>query len=190
MWIIAPLAPGASRADWEWHRDEVYARERELRDVWTNVCLMTGLTQVIPTPGHNLQAPLVGRIRLDCAPVCFSVKLRPGQLPEDVAQRADRIAAAFRVPSVEVVTITRDLQWISVRLIEPYWIEWSYDDALEAGDDRPVVEAVPQAGELPAAETVRVVDAPVSGWSAVRRFFTGAWRLPDAAPDPVRPASP
>src|SRR3954466_501682 len=78
------------------------AAERELKDIWTNACMVTHLAQVIP------------------------VKLRPGQLPGDFARRAERFAAAVRVPAVEVATLTADNQWISIRLLEPFWIEWPW----------------------------------------------------------------
>ena len=116
MWVIPPLLPGASRADREWHRREVAATERELKDIWTNVCMVTHLAQVIPAPRATLQAPAVGSITLDSVPPRFTVKLRPGQLPGDFARRAERFAAAFRVPAVEVATLTADNQWISIRL--------------------------------------------------------------------------
>ena len=131
MWVIPPLLPGASRADREWHRREVAETERELKDIWTNVCLVTHLAQVIPAPRATLQAPVVGSITLDSVPPRFTVKLRPGQLPGDFARRAERFAAAFRVPAVEVATLTADNQWISIRLLEPLWIEWPDDELLD-----------------------------------------------------------
>ena len=131
MWVIPPLLPGASRADREWHRREVTATERELKDIWTNVCMVTHLAQVIPAPRATLQAPAIGSITLDSVPPRFTVKLRPGQLPGDFARRAERLAAAFRVPEVEVATLTTDNQWISIRLLEPVWIEWPDDDLLD-----------------------------------------------------------
>jgi hypothetical protein len=124
MWVIPPLPPGASRADREWHRREMAATEREIKYIWTNACQVTRLVQRIPPPGAIFQAPLVGSITLDSVPARFSVKLRPGQLPGDFAKKADRFAAAYGVPTVEVVPLTQDERWISVRLVEPIWIEW------------------------------------------------------------------
>ena len=68
MWIIAPLTPGACRADREWHRREVAALEHELRNTWTTACLVTHLAQVMPPPGAILQVPTIGRITLDDVP--------------------------------------------------------------------------------------------------------------------------
>ncbi|MDL5160353.1 hypothetical protein [Actinomycetospora termitidis] len=166
--------------------------EHELRDIWTNVCLTTQLAQVIPPPGAKLQVPTIGRITLDSVPARFTVRLRAGQLPVDVARRAARLAAAFRVPEVEIVPLTTSGEWISVRLLEPYWIEWPDEYVLEAGDDRPVVDAVQDRDALPVGEGVRVVDAepvPTTTWGSVRRFLGDFWRLPDG-PDPVGPARP
>lgn len=190
MWIIAPLTPGACRADREWHRREVAARERELKDVWTNACLVTHLAQVMPPPGAILQVPTIGRITLDCSPPRFSVKLRPGQLPVDVVRRADRLAAALRVPAIEVVPFS-DEQWISIRLLEPYWIEWPDEYVLEAGDQPPMLESGPDDG-ITVIEGTPGPAAPatsVTRLGALRRFFGGSRPLPDPdrGPEEIMP---
>jgi hypothetical protein len=204
MWVIPPLLPGASRADREWHRREVAAAERELKDVWTNVCLVTHLAQVMPPPGAMLQVPLIGSITLDSVPPRFTVKLRPGQLPGDVAKRAERLAAAFRVPEVEVATLTYDSQWISIRLLEPFWIEWPDEYVLDpapleepqpaldgdaAGDDGRVTVGGPRrdrateqlagGGSGPAREP-----APAGAFGSVLRFLGDFWRLPEPGAAP------
>lgn len=189
MWIIAPLTPGACRADRDWYRREVAELEHELRNTWTNVCLVTHLAQVIPPPGAILQVPTIGTITLDDVPARFSVKLRPGQLLADFERRADRFAAAFRVPKVEIRPLTDDHQWISVELLEPYWIEYPDEYVVAAGDDRTVVDVAPGTVELPVADGVRVVDArtPSAGaFASVRRFLGDLWRVPDH--DRVEPA--
>ncbi|WP_433799784.1 hypothetical protein [Actinomycetospora sp. CA-084318] len=190
MWIIAPLTPGACRADREWHRREVAALEHELRNIWTNVCLVTHLAQVMPPPGAILQAPTIGRITLDDAPARFSVKLRAGQLPIDFERRAERFAAAFRVPKVEIRPLTADRQWISVDLLEPYWIEYPDEYVVAAGEDRTVVDGIPDAEELEPAERVRVVDVepvPTTRGGSFRRFWGDLWRVPTS--DRVEPAN-
>jgi hypothetical protein len=163
MWIIPPLLPGASRADRDWHRREVVLTEREIKDVWTNVCLVTHLAQVIPAPGAILQTPLIGSITLDSVPARFTVKLRPGQLPVDFAKRTERFAAAFRVPAVEVATLTSDNQWISVRLLEPFWIEWPDEYVL---DRAPLEEPQPALSSDSDGDGDRV---PARGPRSVRR---------------------
>ena len=204
MWVIPPLPPGASRADREWHRREVAETERELKDVWTNVCLVTHLAQVIPPPGAILQTPKVGTITLDSVPAHFSVKLRPGQLPGDFAKRAERLASAFRVPAVEVVSLTLDNTWISIRLMEPLWIEWPDEYVIEPAavdDPQPALAGdVPaQDGELAPAGVPRSLphgrhrsttqlgrgSAPsrepgrATALGAVLRFLGDFWRLPE-----------
>jgi hypothetical protein len=200
MWVIPPLLPGASRADREWHRREVAAAERELKDVWTNVCLVTHLAQVMPPPGAMLQVPLIGSITLDSVPPRFTVKLRPGQLPGDVAKRAERLAAAFRVPAVEVATLTYDNQWISVRLLEPFWIEWPDEYVLDpapreesrpalagdtADDDGRVTAGGRRQGSpehLAAGSDSAREPAPAGALGSVLRFLADFWRLPEPAP--------
>ncbi len=183
MWIIAPLTPGACRADREWHRREVAALEHELRNTWTTACLVTHLAQVMPPPGAILQVPTIGRITLDDVPARFSVKLRPGQLPSDFERRTDRFAAAFRVPKVEIRPLTDDGQWISVDLLEPYWIEYPDEYLVAAGEDRTVVDGRPDAEELePAVRVVDVEPVPASrGWSVRFREF---WSV--SGPDGLR----
>jgi hypothetical protein len=198
MWVIPPLLPGASRADRVWHRREVAATEREIKDIWTNVCLVTHLAQMIPPPGAILQAPLVGRITLDSVPARFTVKLRPGQLPIDFAKRTERFAAAFRVPAVEVATLTQDEQWISIRLMEPVWIEWPDEYVL---DTDPIEEPQPSlvgederatAGARPGVPggayrapspldggTAEARKPATTSFAGVRRFLGDFWRLPD-----------
>jgi hypothetical protein len=177
----------------------VAAIERELKDIWTNVCRVTHLAQVIPPPGATLQAPLIGTITLDSAPARFTVKLRAGQVPGDFAKRIDRIAAAFRVPAVEVVPITADNQWISVRLMEPYWIEWPDEYVVEPAsleEPRPAIADVPAreaaggprslgrgrhratkqlVGSEPSGEP-----APTTAFGSVLRFLGEFWRLPES----------
>jgi hypothetical protein len=202
MWIIPPLLPGARRADREWHRREVVLAEREIKDIWTNVCLVTRLAQVIPPPGAILQTPVVGTITLDSVPARFTVKLRPGQLPIDFAKHTERFAAAFRVPDVEVATLTWDNQWISIRLLEPFWIEFPDEYVLDpvpdeepqpalpgdpADDDR-VPDRGPRSlrGRRHRSTTPRG-EAPDPSWDpgpvttvgSVRRFLGDFWRLPD-----------
>ncbi len=186
MWIIPPLLPGASRADREWHRREVAATERELKDVWTNVCLVTHLAQVIPAPGAILQTPVIRSITLDSVPARFTVKLRAGQLPIDFAKRSERLAAAFKVPDVEVATLTEDNQWISIRLMEPYWIEWPDEYVLEGPREEPRPVA---AGDHPTIQLEGVADpapapAPerVTAFGSVLRFLGDFWRLPEPGP--------
>lgn len=208
MWVIPPLPPGASRADREWHRREVAAAEREIREIWTNACLVTHLAQMIPPPGAILQTPTIGSITLDSVPARFSVKLRPGQLPGDVVKRGERFASAFRVPAVEVVALTRDNQWISVRLLEPLWIEWPDEYVL---DPVPVDEPQPAlAGDVPrhdaghppaggprgVARGRRRPPRQLDGGparepgplGAVLRFLGDFWRLPE--PDPPSTTTP
>lgn len=203
MWVIPPLLPGASRSDRDWHRREVAATEREIKDIWTNVCLVTHLAQMIPPPGAILQAPQVGTITLDSVPARFSVKLRPGQLPVDFAKRAERFAAAFRVPAVEVATLTQDHQWISIRLMERVWIEWPDEYLLDADpfeetrpslvaeDERVPAGATPGVGggryRAPSAlpgGTDPTSPGPTTPWGSVRRFLADFWRLPDAGATP------
>jgi hypothetical protein len=203
MWVIPPLLPGASRADREWHRREVTATEREIKDVWTNVCLVTHLAQVMPPPGAMLQVPLISSITLDSVPPRFTVKLRPGQLPGDFAKRAERLAAAFRVPEVEVAALTYDNQWISIRLLEPFWIEWPDEYVLDPvpqeepraaldgdtdGDDDRVTAGGPRrrrstdqlaGGSDPAREP-----ATAGAFGSVLRFLGGFWRLPEPGAAP------
>jgi hypothetical protein len=204
MWVIPPLLPGASRADREWHRREVTLTERELKDVWTNVCMVTHLAQVIPAPRATLQAPVISSITLDSVPPRFTVKLRPGQLPGDFARRAERFAAAFRVPAVEVATLTADNQWISVRLLEPYWIEWPEDellDVLPAEEPRPALSDEAEDDDTADADDGRAVAGgppsmrrrrhrstrqlesgsvrePATGFGSVLRYLGDFWRLP------------
>ena len=193
MWIIPPLLPGASRADREWHRREVAATERELKDVWTNVCLVTHLAQVIPPPGAILQSPRVASITLDSAPARFTVKLRPGQLPGDFARRAERFAAAFRVPAVEVTTLTHDNQWISISLLEPFWIEWPDEYVLDAAPDESQPSLVGDtadddlllAGDRDHPQVGRVAGpsrepAPATAFGGALRYLRDFWRLPAA----------
>ncbi len=135
MWVIPPLLPWASRADREWHRREVTLTEREIKDIWTNACLVTRLVEQIPPPGAMLQPPVVGSIVLDSVPARFTVKLRPGQLAGDFAKKAHRFATAYGVPDVEFVPVTLDERWVSVRLVEPVWIE-EYDEPLPALEPR------------------------------------------------------
>jgi hypothetical protein len=208
MWIIPPLLPGASRADREWHRREVVATERELKDVWINVCLVTHLAQMIPPPGAILQAPLVGSITLDSVPARFTVKLRPGQLPVDFARRTERFAAAFRVPDVEVVTLTEDKQWISIRLLEPFWIEWPDEYVLDpappeelqpslpgdtVADDGRVSTGGPRSfrrgrhhsiDQLAGGSDPSRERAPTAGLGGALRFLGDFWRLPDSGATP------
>ncbi|MCD2192041.1 hypothetical protein LQ327_01375 [Actinomycetospora endophytica] len=188
------------------------ATEREIRNVWTNVCLVTHLSQVIPPPGPILQTPLVGAITLDSVPARFSVKLRPGQLPGDFAKQTERFAAAFRVPAVEVATLTQDNQWVSIRLMEPVWIEWpdeyvvepapieepapalSDDTVEQPGDHAPVggprslrhgrhrSTKQLRSGPEPSREPT-----PSTALSSVLRFLGDFWRLPDS--DGTRPAN-
>ena len=199
MWIIPPLPPGASRADRMWHRRETAATERELKNIWTNACLVTRLAQVIPPPGAIFQTPVVGAITLDSAPARFSVKLRPGQLPVDFARRADRFAAAFRVPAVEIVPLTQDNQWICVRLMEPFWIEWPDEYVLEPApieEPRPALSGTvtehddhalaggPGNGRHRSNQLGRGSDPsretePVTALGSVLRFLGGFWRLPE-----------
>lgn len=187
MWIIAPLMPGACRADRDWYRRELAELEHELRNTWTNVCLVTHLAQVIPPPGAILQVPTIGTITLDDVPARFSVKLRPGQLLVDFERRADRFAAAFRVPKVEIRPLTDDHQWISVELLEPYWIEYPDEYVVAAGEDRPMVDVAPETVELPVGDGVRVVDAAATTpFGAFRRFLGDFWRAPDRE-SPARP---
>ena len=187
MWLIAPLTPGACRADREWHHREVAALSHELRNIWTNACLTTHLAQVMPPPGAILQVPTIGRIALDeGAPARFSVKLRPGQLPVDFRRRSERLAAAFRVDAVRIEALTGDEQWISVHLLEPaLWIEYPDEYAVAAGRDRPVVDTVAEPDALEAAPAVDVEPAPTTALGAVRRFLGDFWRID---PDRVRPA--
>ncbi|NMO93552.1 hypothetical protein [Actinomycetospora sp. TBRC 11914] len=180
------------------------ATEREIKDIWTNVCLVTHLAQVIPPPGAILQAPLVGTITLDSVPARFSVKLRPGQLPIDFAKRTARFAAAFGVPAVEVATLTQDNQWISIRLMEPVWIEWPDEYVLDtAALDEPVpplaATVAGDDGRLPAGATSaapgrhRATEPgaapsteprPTTPLGSVLRFLGDFWRLPDASTTP------
>jgi hypothetical protein len=189
MWVIPPLLPGASRADREWHRREMAATERELKDVWTNLCLVTHLAQVIPPPGAILQTPAIGAITLDSVPVTFSVKLRPGQLPGDFARRAERIAAAFRVPAVEVVSLTRDNQWISIRLMEPYWIEWPDEYVIDPAlvdEPQPVLSAPDRSTtQLDGGSDPSRQPEPATAFGSLRRFLGEFWRLPES--DGARP---
>src|SRR4051812_35544681 len=143
MWIIPPLLPGASRSERGWHRREVALTEREIKDVWGNACLTTRLVEVIPPPGGMRQPPVVCAITLDSEPARFTVKLRRGQLPGDFYRNAARLALAFRVPAVEIVPLTLDEQWISVRLLEDLWIV-EPDEVLPAAvhrDEPPLVPA-------------------------------------------------
>lgn len=201
MWIIPPLPPGACRADRMWHRREVLATEREIKNIWINACLVTRLAQVIPPPGAILQTPLIGAITLDSVPARFSVKLRPGQVPGDFARRAERFAAAFRVPAVEVVPLTHDNQWISVRLMEPFWIEWPDEYVLDpASVDEPqpalsgtVTEQDDHAlaggpenlrhgqrsNRLAGSADPSRESEPVTALGSVLRFLGGFWRLPE-----------
>jgi hypothetical protein len=205
MWVIPPLAPGASRADRDWHRREVAATEREIKDIWTNVCLVTRLAQVIPPPGAILQTPQVGGITLDSVPARFSVKLRPGQLPGDFARRTERFAAAFRVPAVEVASLTHDNQWISVRLMEPVWIEWpdeyvidpvpiedhqpalsdsvpeQDDDHAHAGGPRSLrSDRHPSTNQLDGGSDPSRDAVPATALGSVLRFLGDFWRLPES----------
>ncbi|GLZ55445.1 hypothetical protein [Actinomycetospora sp. NBRC 106378] len=187
MWLIAPLTPGACRADREWHHREVAALSHELRNIWTNACLTTHLAQVMPPPGAILQVPTIGRIALDeGAPARFSVKLRSGQLPIDFRRRSERLAAAFRVPAVEIVSLTDDHQWISVRLLEPsLWIDYPDEFAVE-GWDRPVMDEVDEPEELEPVPVVDVEPAPTTAFGTFRRFLGDFWRAdPDRDRDRV-----
>jgi hypothetical protein len=182
MWVIPPLLPGANRADREWYRYEVAATERKIKDIWTNVCLVTRLAQPIPPPGAILQAPLIGTITLDSIPARFSVKLRPGQLPGDVAKRAARIAVAFGVDAVEVAQLTRDRQWISIRLMEPIWYE-------------PEVELDPVPALPPAAASSNPLGprerrAPAGGPRTFKRGRHRTTRSTGTSPAPARTPTP
>lgn len=189
MWIMPPLTPGACRADREWHHREVVALEHELRNIWSNVCLVTHLAQVMPPPGAILQVPTIGRITVDDGgPARFSVRLRPGQLPVDFRRRAERLAAAFRVPAVRIEALTDDEQWISVQLLEPtLWIEYPDEYAVAAGRDRVMVDVVAEPEELEAPVVMDVEAVPTTAFGAFRRFLGDFWRLPD--PDRVSRAS-
>jgi hypothetical protein len=199
MWVIPPLPPGASRADRDWHRREVAATEREIKGIWTNVCLVTRLAQVIPPPGAILQTPVVRAITLDSVPARFTVKLRAGQLPCDFARRTERFASAFRVPAVEIASLTNDNQWISVRLMEPFWIEWpdeyvidpasveepqpalSDDDHVPAGGARSLRDGrYPSTNQLDSASDPSREAVPAGALSSVLRFLGDFWRLPES----------
>lgn len=205
MWIIPPLQRGASRSEREWHRREVALTEREIKDVWTNVCLVTWLVEPIPPPGSMLQPPVVCSITLDSEPARFTVKLRPGQLAGDFFRKADRLAAAFHVPAVEIVPLTLDERWISIRLLEDLWIV-EPDEVLPAAvvhpdEPRPVAAGNPAGRGRGAAraggprsfrrgrhrtakrsgERSHPTPDPgqASGFARIVRSFMEFWRLPD-----------
>jgi hypothetical protein len=197
MWVIPPLPPGASRAERDWHRREVAATEREIKGIWTNVCLVTRLAQVIPPPGAIIQTPVVGAITLDSVPARFTVKLRAGQLPCDFARRTERFASAFRVPAVEIASLTHDHQWISVRLMEPLWIEWPdeyvidpalIEDPVPALSDDVVTEDEwsvrngrhPATNQLDGGRDRSREAVPATALGSVLRFLGDFWRLPDS----------
>jgi hypothetical protein len=206
MWVIPPLPPGAGRADREWHRREVAATEREIKNIWINACLVTRLAQVIPPPGAIIQTPVIGAITLDSVPARFSVKLRAGQLPIDFARRTARFASAFRVPAVEIVPLTQDNQWISVRLMEPVWIEWpdeyvldpasvdeprsalsgtvpeQNDHALAGGPENLRHDRIHSTNELGSGSTPSPESEPVTVLGSVLRFLGDFWRLREPEP--------
>ena len=184
MWIIPPLLPGASRADRDWHHREVVAAELEIKDIWTNVCLVTHLAQMMPPPGAILQTPVVRSITLDSVPARFTVKLRPGQLPIDFARRVERFASAFRVPAVEIATLTEDKQWISIRLLEPFWIEWP-DEYVP--DELPVEESQPSLAGDTAGDDDRV---PAGGPRSLRRRRHRSTTQLTSGPDATREPEP
>jgi len=55
------------------------------------------------------------------------------------------------VPAVEVATLTADNQWISIRLLEPLWIEWPDDELL---DILPAEEAPPALSDEAADDAI------------------------------------
>ncbi|HEY2225396.1 hypothetical protein [Actinomycetospora sp.] len=181
------------------------ATEREIKDIWTNVCLVTHLAQVIPPPGAILQTPLLGAITLDSVPARFSVKLRPGQVPGDFAKRTERFAAAFRVPAVEVASLTWDNQWIDVRLLEPLWIEWPDEyviDPAPVEEPQPALSSTvsgrgddhrPAGGprslrhgrhrstkQLGSGSDPSREPGPTTAWGTFFRLLGDFWRLPEA----------
>ena len=204
MWIIPPLPPGASRSEREWHRREVALTEREIKDVWWNACLTTRLVERIPPPGSMLQPPVVCSITLDDEPARFTVKLRRGQLPGDFHRNAARLALAFRVPAVEIVPLTLDEQWISVRLLEDLWIVEPDEElpiAVGQGEPQPVTGGEPgERRPQPATaggprsfrrgrhrtakrsgERSRPARQPGAsgGFAGIVRSFVDFWRLPE-----------
>lgn len=86
----------------------------EIRWRWGEVCSGVGLTRRVFPEGCR-SIPHIGRITLG-PPTRFTVRLRPGQSRQDIADIAPRLALAFEVRNVRV----RDLAtgWVSVEMVE------------------------------------------------------------------------
>ena len=101
----------------------------------------------------------------------------------------ERIAAAFRVPAVEVVSLTRDNQWISIRLMEPYWIEWPDEYVIDPAlvdEPRPVLSAPDRSTtQLDGGSDPSRQPEPATAFGSLRRFLGEFWRLPES--DGARP---
>lgn len=174
MWYIPPPQPGASRADREWHRREVEATEREIKVIWSNACAVAHLAPRLSPPYPYRVAPSIGWITLDSAPAGFSIKLRDGQLLSDLVANKERLAAAYRVPTVEFERLSEvDPQWILISLVEPIFEE--QNDDLEPA---PIASVEAQAG-VPADPRERRSDRDRVG--GPRSFSRGRHRTTRSA---------
>ncbi|MBC3190944.1 hypothetical protein H7X46_07695 [Pseudonocardia sp. C8] len=113
--------PFFGRFSWRWAgppgQDTVFDAENrhEIRAIWREVCAGYRLTRrVVPDDGPRA-FPHIGQIELG-PPTRFTVRLRPGQLADDIADLIPRLAAAYEVDDVRVSQPGRG--WALVELIE------------------------------------------------------------------------
>lgn len=135
QWAAPALPAAPTRAERRAHTAYEIESRTTIRVIWDEVCENTGLTARITSSGCFLrEPPVMGPITLG-PPTRFSIALRPGQIVEDIAGMAHRLAVAYRVDDVVVRQLTQG--WVSVVLVEHLLAAPQADDGLAPVDDGP-----------------------------------------------------
>jgi hypothetical protein len=86
----------------------------EVRYLWRQACEAGGLARLLYAPsGPTFSVPRIGRVRPG-PPTAFTVRLLPGQLPDDVTAAAPRIARAMAASGVSVTVLPDG--WLAIEL--------------------------------------------------------------------------
>jgi hypothetical protein len=90
-------------------------RVADIKWQWRKACEVSGLGRLVYTPsGPSMSMPVIGRVELG-PPTTITVRLQPGQLPDDIRAVAPRIAAAMSVARIDVRSLAAE--WVAIELL-------------------------------------------------------------------------